>query len=51
MKTWYVDFSGYCEIVAESEQDAHHKFWELISGDEPLPSNIYEITHIEEKGD
>lgn len=49
MKTYYVDFSGYCEIEANTIQEAEEKFWEFLSNDKPLPSNIYEIEGFEEK--
>ena len=48
---WYVDFSGYCEITAESEQDAIHKFWEYINSDLPLPTNMYNVENTERKED
>lgn len=49
MKIYYVDFSGYCEIEANTIQEAEEKFWEFLSNDKPLPSNIYEIEGFEEK--
>lgn len=48
-KTYFVDFSGYCEIEAESETEAETKFWDYINEDNPLPQNIYDIEEIEEK--
>lgn len=41
--TFFVDFGGWCEIEAESEEQARKKFWQLINEDKPLPSNVYEI--------
>lgn len=51
MKTWYVDFSGYCEIEAENEFEAEEKFWNFINSDKALPQNIYDFDGIEEKKD
>lgn len=51
MKTWYVDFSGYCEIEAETADEACEKFWEYINNDQPLPQNIYDFEGVEEKTD
>lgn len=48
---FYVDFSGYCEIEADSPEDAEQKFWDLINEDKPLPENIFDIDGIEEKRD
>lgn len=49
MKTYYVDFSGYCEIEADTVQEAERKFWEFLDNEKPLPSNIYRIEDFEEK--
>lgn len=49
MKKYYVDFSGYCEIEAETPEQAKAKFWWLIQEEIPLPRNIYEIDSVEEK--
>ena len=51
MKTFYIDFSGYCEIKAETAEQAQNEFWRLIAEDVPLPANIYEIEGVEEKGE
>lgn len=49
VKRFYVDFSGYCEIEAETKADAERIFWEK------LPSvgenDVWEIEGIEEKED
>ena len=48
-KTFWVDFSGYCEIEAETAEEAEQKFWDFINDDMPLPQNIYEVDGVEEK--
>lgn len=48
-KTFWVDFSGYCQIEAETEEEAAKNFWALVHEDRPFPHNIYEIDDIEEK--
>lgn len=48
MKKFYVDFSGYCEIEAENEDEALDKFWDIVNADEPLPHNYYETFGAEE---
>ena len=45
--TWYVDFDGYCEIEADSADEAEQEFWRLISEDKPLPSIVLDINNIE----
>ena len=44
---WYVDFDGYCEIEANTADEAEREFWRLISEDKPLPSCVYDIDGIE----
>lgn len=51
MATYYVDFSGYCEVEADSADEAEIKFWEYINNDAPLPQNIYDLEGVEEKTD
>lgn len=48
-KTFWVDFSGYCEIEAETAEEAEQKFWDFINEDMPLPQNIYDVDGVEEK--
>lgn len=48
MSTYYVDFSGWCEVEADSESEAKAKFWEYIYDNAPLPHNIYKIEGVEE---
>ena len=48
-KTFFVDFSGYCEIEAETREQAETEFWRLVQEELPLPQNIYDIEGIEEK--
>lgn len=49
MKTFWVDFTGYCEIEAETAEEAENKFWSYIEDDIPLPQNIYDVEGVEEK--
>jgi hypothetical protein len=49
MKTFYIDFEGYCEITANTKEEAEEIFWSLVGNDKPLPSNLYEVEGIEEK--
>lgn len=51
MNVWRINFNGYSEIVAVSEQDAIHKFWEHINLDLPLPISMYNVESVEEKED
>ena len=32
MENYVIDFSGYCLIEADSEEEAEEKFWELRAG-------------------
>lgn len=48
MKTYAVDFSGWCVIEANSSEEAEGLFWEMINEDRPLPENLYEIECVEE---
>jgi hypothetical protein len=48
---YYIDFGGYCEIEANSEEEAKRNFWERVNEGSPLPSNIYEIQGVERKED
>lgn len=47
MKKFYVDFSGYCEIEAETEADAERIFWEKLPcvGE----NDVWDIIDVEEK--
>ena len=47
MKTWCIDFSGYCEIKAETNDEAKEIFWHLVENNKPLPCNLYGIISIE----
>lgn len=47
MSAYYVDFSGWCKVEADSESEAKAKFWEYIYYDEPLPLNNYNLEGIE----
>lgn len=49
MKTFFVDFSGYCEIEAETAEQARTEFWRLVQEEIALPQNIYNIDCVEEK--
>lgn len=48
-KTFFVDFSGYCEIEAETREQVETEFWRLVQEELPLPQNIYDIEGIKEK--
>ena len=48
-KTFYIDFSGYCRIKAETKEEAEQKFWQGLQ----VPSkdtydDVYDIEGIEE---
>jgi len=47
MKVFNIDYSSYCQIKAETEEDARIKFWELVETGY-LPCKIVEIDGIEE---
>ena len=36
MSTYYVDFSGWCKVEADSANEAEAKFWEYIYDNAPL---------------
>lgn len=36
MSTYYVDFSGWCKVEADSASEAEDKFWEYIRDDAPV---------------
>jgi hypothetical protein len=44
---WYVDFSSWCEVEADSREEAEQKFWDLM-GDSPKFCESIEIVGIEE---
>lgn len=48
MNTYYVDFSGWCKVEANSESEAEAKFWEYVYDDVPLPHNVYKLEEVEE---
>lgn len=46
---WYIDFSGYCEIEADSAKEAERKFWAgLQSPSKEAFNDVYDIDGIEE---
>ena len=46
---WYIDFSGYCEIEADSAEEAERKFWAgLQSPSKEAFNDVYDIDGIEE---
>ena len=51
MSTYWVDFSGYCEVKADSADEAIGKFWDYLQYDVPLPHNVYTLEGVEEKSD
>ena len=48
MSNYYVDFSGWCEVEADSADEAGNKFWKYIHDDAPLPHNVYNLEGVEE---
>lgn len=48
MNIYYVDFSGYCVVEANSADEAEAKFRKYVYDDVPLPHNSY---HIKEVGE
>ena len=40
MKTFWIDFSGYCKVEAENEEEAREVFWKN------LPQNNEKVTSI-----
>ena len=51
MKEYYIDFSGYCKIKANSKEEAEKIFWDNLQ----VPSketydDVYDIECIEETG-
>ena len=46
MSTYWVDFSGYCEVKADSADEAIDKFWDYLQYDVPL---VYTLEGVEEK--
>lgn len=48
---FYINFTGYCEIEAENEEEAQQQFWDIIYDERGLPKNVYEICNIEKKED
>lgn len=49
MTTFYIDFDGYCEIDAETPEEAQDKFWEILQNDQPLPKSLYCVECVEKK--
>lgn len=48
-KQYYIDFSGYCVIDAENEEEAMSKFWEDSPSGDIYDEIYYEIDSIEIK--
>lgn len=45
---WFVDFSGYCVIEADSMEEAETKFWEGVQPpSEEAYDDVYDIDSIE----
>ena len=48
MSKYWVDFSGYCEIEAESPEEVEEKFWDTIQKPcTACENDVYDITGIE----
>lgn len=43
-KIFWVDFDGYCEIEAETAEEAKQKFYDLF-----IEGVLFEVTGVEEK--
>lgn len=52
MKEYYIDFSGYVKVKAESEEDATEKFWALFVSNcvKPFSDDVWDIDGVEEIG-
>lgn len=52
MKYW-IDFSGYVKVEADSQEDAERKFWGEFVRDcrEPFSDDVWDIDGIEEEGE
>ena len=53
MKEFWVDFSGYMKIKADSKEEAARKFWNFIDNDihpstDEMSDDVWEIEDIEE---
>ena len=48
MKEWYVDFSGYCVVRAESESEAWEEFYRQVDAT-PMEDATFEIDCVDEK--
>ena len=50
MKEFYIDFTGYCCIRAENEEEAEEKFWKgLQPPSEDTFDDVYDIEGISER--
>ena len=50
MKEFYIDFTGYCCIRAENEEEAEAKFWEgLQPPSKDTFDDVYDIEGISER--
>lgn len=50
MKTYYIDFEGYCKIKARSKDEAEEKFWKYLQ--RPCAAcydDVYDIIGVEEE--
>lgn len=49
MKYW-IDFSGYVKVEADSREDAERKFWAQFVNNcyEPFSDDVWDIENIEE---
>lgn len=49
MKKFWIDFSGYCSIEAETREEAEEKFWQgLQTPSKDAFDDVYDIEGIEE---
>lgn len=52
MKEYWIDFSGYLKVKAESADEAEQKFWDFINehidfSHTDLSDDVWDIEHIE----
>lgn len=47
---YWIDFSGYVKVEADSKEDAEQKFWALFAGacHEPFSDDVWDIDGIED---
>lgn len=46
---YYIDFGGWCEVEADSANEAETEFWRRTQEHLPLDNVTYEIEGVEQK--